>query len=343
MVTKEYSGSDLSGSDGEANRVLTLSNLNRTQDSGFYVYVDGLLKSSDDYSVTHKNSNTEITFSIKIWNDQKIIVVYETSVSETVSTRLTTQKDVLEYLNSYSEIRGEVIGTGSGTYSLANKYIIEGTETIYTGSTEASADSWDYDNGKVTITNTSGDEISVDYDYGIIPNSVLKTFVSQTEDKVENMAHRKFTRQSRTEYLDADSNQTTFFLKYYPVLSSSVAINESSETETPDWKTLSAGLGNDYLIDNDDESIGRLRFIDNFPDTGKNKVKVDYTFGYSSGSIPSAVKELATLECARKVLNSQTYKSTMDGKEFSPASQERMDRRIEELRKILKKEIVSLV
>lgn len=345
-MKEEFKGSDASGSDGETNRIITLSNLNTTQSEGFYVYVDGLFKSSNDYSVNHKNSDTEITFDIKIWDDQEIAVIYETT--STVSAGIIIPKNVWDFLNSYSEIRGETAGTSlstaSATYSLNNRYLIQGSEIVYTDGGVASADKWDYDEGKVTIAADSGSEITVDYNYGFIPNSVVSDFVSQAEDKIESIARRKFLKQNREEYLDVEKGQKTFFLKYYPVISSSVAINQSAVTSTPDWKTLSSGLGNDYLMDSEDKSIGRLRFIDNFPTKGKNKIKVDYTYGYSSSSIPSVVKELATLECARKILDSTIYNAYVDGKEgFSPARIEQIDNRIKELRNLVKKENISLV
>ena len=72
-----YMGSDCNGSSGEANRVLTLSNINLTKQAGFSVYVGGLyLAKNTHYTVSHKSSNTEITLLNKLWDDMSIIINY---------------------------------------------------------------------------------------------------------------------------------------------------------------------------------------------------------------------------------------------------------------------------
>jgi len=67
----------LSGNSGDSGRVLTLSNQYLTVQQGFLVYVDSnALAINSQYSVVHKNQGTEITFLIKVWDDQPIIVRY---------------------------------------------------------------------------------------------------------------------------------------------------------------------------------------------------------------------------------------------------------------------------
>jgi len=257
-----------------------------------------------------------------------------------------TPKKVWEFLNSYKEIRAETAGTAtntsSQTYSLSNKNLISGSETATVGTGVVSA-TWDYDAGKVTLAVNSGSTVTVDYDYASIPNSVMNDFVNQIEDKLQSLSRRQFNiTTDRTEYLDVD-NQKTFFTKYYPVNTASVSKNKNHETDTPDWEVLDEGLGNDYIMTDEDKKIGRFRFIDNFPSDGKNKVKIVYSYGYSDGSIPGVVKELATLETSRKVVNSTIYNAYVDGSEFSPARLEQVDNRIVELRKILRRDEISLI
>jgi len=260
-----------------------------------------------------------------------------------------TPVDVWNFLNSYTEIRAETAGTATGnsqTFSLANKNIISGSTTIYTNGTQITQSAtWDYDAGKFTLTAVSGSSVTVDYDYASIPNSVMTDFITQTEDKLDNLSRRKFNiTTGRTEYLDVDENQKTFFTKYYPIQTASISRNKNHETDTPNWETLTEGLGGHYLMTDEDKLIGRFRLIDKFPEKGKNKIRVIYSYGYSSGSIPAVVKELATLECARKVLDSSIYNAYVDGREgFSPARIEQIDNRIEELRKILKRDEISLI
>jgi len=68
-------GSDCSGSDGATNRVLTLTNTQLT--TKIIVFKEGtLLHPNTDYTVSHKDSGTTITFLGKVWNSQKIDGIY---------------------------------------------------------------------------------------------------------------------------------------------------------------------------------------------------------------------------------------------------------------------------
>jgi len=73
--TETFTGSDCSGLDGETNRVLTLNNNLKTSEE--IILVQGaFLYPSQDYNISHKSSNSEITFLGPIWNSQKILVKY---------------------------------------------------------------------------------------------------------------------------------------------------------------------------------------------------------------------------------------------------------------------------
>ena len=75
--TEEYTGADCTGSNGGANRILTLSNTKKTIQNGFLVYVSGLAISLDsDYSVVHNDTSTVITFLNYLWDDMNIIIKY---------------------------------------------------------------------------------------------------------------------------------------------------------------------------------------------------------------------------------------------------------------------------
>lgn len=81
VQTEEYNGSDCSGSDGASNRVLTLSNTTTTQQDGFLVHVAGLaLALTQEYTVSHNETATEITFLNPLWDDLLIIVNYHQEV-----------------------------------------------------------------------------------------------------------------------------------------------------------------------------------------------------------------------------------------------------------------------
>jgi len=80
--TEYYNGSDCSGSDGDSNRVLILSNTGITSTNEFLVYVSGLaLSTTTEYTVVHKDGSTEITFLNKLWDDMTIIVQYSEKIT----------------------------------------------------------------------------------------------------------------------------------------------------------------------------------------------------------------------------------------------------------------------
>jgi len=70
-----FVGTDCSGSDGDANRVLTLNNTSLT--TTVIVALDTHLIEDDQYTVSHKASGTTITFVIKVWDSQKGEVLYD--------------------------------------------------------------------------------------------------------------------------------------------------------------------------------------------------------------------------------------------------------------------------
>ncbi len=79
------SGSDCNGTEGEENRVLTLSNTGETETDKFKVYLDGLfLIENVGYTVSHNTLGTEINFLDPVWDDQKISVDYYQGVAETL-------------------------------------------------------------------------------------------------------------------------------------------------------------------------------------------------------------------------------------------------------------------
>ena len=79
MAVKTFNGTgaDLSGSSGEADRVLTLSNTGTTRQSGLLVYASGLaLALTTEYTVSHLSSSTTITFLNRLWDDMTVVVNY---------------------------------------------------------------------------------------------------------------------------------------------------------------------------------------------------------------------------------------------------------------------------
>ena len=72
---QQSTGADCSGSDGDANRVLTLSNTKTTKQ--VIVNAGGtFLFETNDYTVTHNSTNSTITFLNKLADNTNIEVIY---------------------------------------------------------------------------------------------------------------------------------------------------------------------------------------------------------------------------------------------------------------------------
>jgi len=77
ITTENYTGSDCTGTDGGSSRTLTLSNTQKTVQPGLLLYVSGLAISlTSDYTISHNDTGTVITFVNPLWDDMLIIVNY---------------------------------------------------------------------------------------------------------------------------------------------------------------------------------------------------------------------------------------------------------------------------
>lgn len=74
---ENLTGASCSGSSGDSNRVLTLSNTGLTKQPGFIVYASGLaLALTTEYTVSHLSASTTITFLNPLWDDMTVVVAY---------------------------------------------------------------------------------------------------------------------------------------------------------------------------------------------------------------------------------------------------------------------------
>lgn len=90
--TENKFGSDCSGSDGDINRVLTLSNMYMTIEDGFMTAVGGfVLAYGTDYTVTHNATHSTITFLNPVYNTSPITVLYFVSISVSVTPGLSNK------------------------------------------------------------------------------------------------------------------------------------------------------------------------------------------------------------------------------------------------------------
>jgi hypothetical protein len=252
--------------------------------------------------------------------------------------------------DAYTKVRTEIVGTGNGsanTWDLDHSNIISGSITLYTGGNTVSSSAYtsDLDEGKITgLTAGTGSVITTDYDYADIPDSIIQDLISYAEKELEEKTGRNFIQNTgEIEYLDVESEQDVFFLNKYPILTlSSVECNTaSSVTDTPGWSTSTEGIGKDYIANASDLAIGRIRFIDNNPDSGINRLKVTYDWGYSS--TPELVKELTILLAERRMVNSTIYKSIFKGNDnFTPVRLEETEQSIQRLTNMLKKQSLEI-
>jgi len=87
IETFNGTGADCSGSSGDSDRVLTLSNTRITEQPGFLVYASGLPLALDvEYTVSHLTASTIITFLNPLWDDMTVIVNYYQKQDEGVSS-----------------------------------------------------------------------------------------------------------------------------------------------------------------------------------------------------------------------------------------------------------------
>lgn len=246
--------------------------------------------------------------------------------------------------DSYTKVRSESVGTGDGstsTWSLDQQNLISGSATVYTDSSAVSTLNYslDLDDGNLTLTASSGSAITIDYDYSDVPDSHVQEILNRADEYLTNSTGRIYTTASTTEYISVeDGTKDEYFLSNYPVTTiSSMAVNvNSSDADTPDWESRGQGLGSDFIANSEDLKIGRFRWIDNFPTIGKDRIKVIYTYGYTS--TPYMVKELATLLAQKQLVQSAIYQTIFKGRDdSSPVRIDEVDKRIEELIRKLKK------
>ena len=74
LHTGEFTGAECSGISGATNRILTLTNTKITR--MMWVYKSGFLIPSSNYTKTDLVSSSTVQFSIAVWDNEDIIVIY---------------------------------------------------------------------------------------------------------------------------------------------------------------------------------------------------------------------------------------------------------------------------
>ena len=245
--------------------------------------------------------------------------------------------------DAVTKVRAEIVGTGNATtstWSLDHDNVVSGSDTLYTGGTEVTASyTIDLDDGEITgLTAGTTESVTADYHYADIPDSHVQDILARAEAELTESTGRDFGTASTSEYIDVeDGTADEYFLNNYPVTTiSSLTINiASSETDTPSWKSLTQGLGSDFITNPEDLKVGRFRLINNFPSPGKDRIKVTYTHGSNTHV---RADELELLLATRQMINSTIYQSIFKGKDaFSPVRLDEIENRIKDLTRSLKK------
>ena len=75
-ATEDKRGSDCTGTDGTANRTLTLTNTAATVSGSENIIVNGTSLHNPDYNMTHVAGGSVITFLNPIWDSDYMKVMY---------------------------------------------------------------------------------------------------------------------------------------------------------------------------------------------------------------------------------------------------------------------------
>ena len=217
-------GADLGGSNGATNRTYTLAKSN--------VIAGSIRITSADYpqveggGYTYNATTNVITFIKNVWNDYVIQIQYEYDTSgvsspSADSLRYTTILNFNKYMlmNVHIPNRNqtgtfptkEEIGTGDDSetqFTFDNGEVIENTDTLYYGATEATATATltrtthytiDYDTGVITLTSAgvtllSTNTIYATYDYNKyqLSNSAIKQALLSAEADLDNHINTVF-------------------------------------------------------------------------------------------------------------------------------------------------------
>lgn len=102
MTPKEenYTGADLSGTDGATNRILTLANIYPSE-IPILVWVESQLILPSDLTIVHKNALSTITFGIGISNSFEIRVLYYVEEGSISGASVVTPNDFSQIFNDF--------------------------------------------------------------------------------------------------------------------------------------------------------------------------------------------------------------------------------------------------
>ena len=160
MIEENFVGTDCTGSDGEKNRTLTISNTSKTNNNNFQVFVNNsFLHLNVDYTIVHNTSGTAITFLNRVWDDQYISVIYQTTLQSLSKGTTGILPLDTQYINNELNSFGNTVTIRAMNKldedSYGNAQIVWGDSKIYYKSGDDSLESF-YDSNWIAQTFTVG-------------------------------------------------------------------------------------------------------------------------------------------------------------------------------------------
>lgn len=192
-TTESLRGSNCSGTDGTANRVLTLANTSLTIAGGFTVIVNGLtLVPTTEYTITHYTSGSDVTFLNIVNNTDYVVVMYDTTeaVPDALSTTATTYLHVKYRLGDLEANLGagsaNIVSTAiSGAQAIIDEYTGTKTGTIIVHAVA------DYAAGMVVDTALGMDNISVSNDRVNMAQNLKKNAIDMANAVGRDLRYKK--------------------------------------------------------------------------------------------------------------------------------------------------------
>ena len=275
IKTETKLGSNCSGNDGDGNRTLTLSNIALTQDDGLLVSAGySVLAKGVDFTISHLNVSSIITFLNAVYNNQSIVVTYQQGIITPGSSVYCVNSDV------YNK-------TGLSSTEVS-------TTVVDLIISDASAELEAITGRKFTDSNQITEYIS-----GSKPDAIGYQNYPFTQGYV-------MSGPSTSGYI-AGTYATTINLSNYPIqslvslqtLDNSGNVQKSYSALTSVQIAASTYSNTDLILESAFDTInqtvspyGKIKLrTDSFPQGVKN-IKAVYTYGYSS--VPQMIKNLAT-------------------------------------------------
>jgi hypothetical protein len=245
-TTESKRGSDCSGSDGAANRVLTLANTALSQTAGFQTFVNGLLLvPTTEYTVAHNLTNSQVTFLNAVFNDQYIIVQY---------VQGSTTSGYCTYQNVYDK-------TGLTTTEVSSTLVETFIEDAAAEIEQLTGRLWTSGNGKTEIL-----------------DGPKKDILGTSGTKAITINLKEYPVQSIISFLILNTDGTTN-KTYTPLTAASILAGTYDTTDY--WlDTLEDPITHNII------PSGKIILKSDEFQVGNRNIKVSYTYGYATMPVP---------------------------------------------------------